>query len=147
MRGVVAFAALTDPLVEAVTAVLEGRGYQVVCTFDLQSALGHHVEHCPCPHHGSEECPCQYVVLLAYPQTTNSGRAPHVLIAHGYGQVTQVGLQDDSSLTEEEHFALTSALIDAAVLLSPQEAPPEILGSASGGQSHLCQWSSGTDVD
>jgi hypothetical protein len=129
---VVAFAALTNPAIEAVTAVLKGRGYQVVRTFDLQSALGHYVEDCPCPHHGTEDCTCQYVVLLAYPQAASAATAPRVLIAHSYGHMTQVGLQDDGSLADEERFALTSALVEAAMSLSPDQPIPEIWAGASG---------------
>jgi hypothetical protein len=119
MRGIVTFAGLTDPAIEAITTVLQRRGYRVVRSFDLQSALSYQVEHCPCPHHGTDECTCQYVVLLAYPPETNGGRTPHVLTAHGYGQETQVALHRDDTTDEDERFAIVSALIEAAMLLAP----------------------------
>jgi uncharacterized protein (DUF302 family) len=106
-------------IIGAITTVLQRRGYQVVRSFDLQSALSSHVEHCPCPHHGSEECTCQYVVLLAYPPTTYLQMPPRVLTVHSYEQVTQVALQYDETLDEDERFALISALVEAAMLLSP----------------------------
>lgn len=51
---------------------------RVVQTFDLSTArqaLGE----CPCPHHGTEQCDCQMVVLLIYA----SGAEPATLILHG----------------------------------------------------------------
>jgi hypothetical protein len=121
MNKAVTFAGLPNLAVGAVTTVLERRGYRVMRSFDLQSALGYHVEHCPCPYHGTEECTCQYVVLLAYPQASNEWVPPRVLTAHSYGQQTQVALQHDSSMDEEERFALISALVEAAMLLSPAQ--------------------------
>lgn len=51
---------------------------RVVQTFDLttaRQALGG----CPCPHHGTEQCDCQMVVLLIYA----NGVEPATLILHG----------------------------------------------------------------
>jgi hypothetical protein len=119
MRETLTFAGLANLAIGAITAVLERRGYEVIRSFDLQSALSTQVEHCPCPHHGTEACTCQYVVLLAYPQTTNVPVPPRVLTVHNYGQLTQVALQHDETLDEDERFALISALVEAALLLSP----------------------------
>lgn len=44
---------------------LQHQGLHVVTTFDFQLARAPHVE-CSCPHHGTENCNCQYVVLLVY---------------------------------------------------------------------------------
>jgi hypothetical protein len=117
----VTFAGLTETVVVAITTVLERRGYRVMRSFDLQSALRSHVEHCPCPHHGTEKCTCQYTVLLAYPLAEKGGAPPKVLMAHSYGHMTQVSLRQDSTMGEKERFALISALIEAALLLSPNE--------------------------
>jgi hypothetical protein len=121
MKGTVTFAGLTGPAVDAITTVLQRRGYRVIRSFDLQSALSHQVDQCPCPHHGTDQCTCQYVVLLAYPPATNGGRAPHVLTAHGEGGTTRVALQHDGSTDVDVQFALVSALVEAALLLSPGE--------------------------
>ena len=51
---------------------------RVVQTFDLNTAR-HSLEDCPCPHHGTEQCDCQLVVLLLY---ANSAE-PVTLILHG----------------------------------------------------------------
>lgn len=44
---------------------LQCQGLHVVTTFDFQLARAPHVE-CSCPYHGTENCNCQYVVLLVY---------------------------------------------------------------------------------
>ena len=51
---------------------------RVVQTFDLHSAR-HVLEDCPCPHHGTDQCDCQMVVLLVYA----SAAEPATLILHG----------------------------------------------------------------
>jgi len=52
--------------------------FRSVQTFDLDEARTGS-NHCTCPHHGSEECDCQMIVLLVY--GTASG--PVTLILHG----------------------------------------------------------------
>jgi hypothetical protein len=121
MGRTVTFSGLTETAVRAITIVLKRRGYRVVRSFDLQSALNYHVEHCPCPHHGTEKCTCQYVVLLAYPAKAQGWVPPRVFTAHSYDNLTQVALQQDNTLDEEERFALVSAIVEAALLLSPDE--------------------------
>lgn len=54
-------------------------GFQVTLTFDLQEARHAHAE-CSCPHHGTEQCDCQLVVLLVY----GHGPKPATLVAHGH---------------------------------------------------------------
>ncbi len=51
---------------------------RVVQTFDLTTAR-HTLGDCPCPHHGTEQCDCQMVVLLVYA----NGAEPATLILHG----------------------------------------------------------------
>ena len=51
---------------------------RVVQTFDLKTAR-HALEDCPCPHHGTEQCDCQMVVLLVYANAAE----PATLILHG----------------------------------------------------------------
>lgn len=51
---------------------------RVVQTFDLHSAR-HALEDCPCPHHGTDQCDCQMVVLLVYANAAE----PATLILHG----------------------------------------------------------------
>lgn len=57
---------------------LAGAGLRTVRTFDLQDARAGSL-HCSCPHHGTEQCDCQMVVLLVY----GTGKEPETLILHG----------------------------------------------------------------
>ncbi len=56
-----------EDAVAAVKAALEQRGFRVVRSFDLSSALDPDDSACSCPHHGTERCTCRYTVLLVYP--------------------------------------------------------------------------------
>ena len=62
---------------------------QVVRSFDLRSARMAHAE-CTCPHHGTAQCTCQFVVLLVYGQ----GGAPMSLVVHGHDGKTWLSLVD-----------------------------------------------------
>lgn len=57
---------------------LSAANLRVMQTFDLHSAR-HALDDCPCPHHGTEQCDCQMVVLLVY----GDGTEPATLILHG----------------------------------------------------------------
>lgn len=53
-------------------------GLRSVQTFDLHAARA--ASHsCECPHHGTDQCDCQMVVLLVYRSTSE----PATLILHG----------------------------------------------------------------
>ncbi len=64
-------------------------GLRALQTFDLQDARLS-LEECPCPHHGTEDCDCQMVIVLVY------GRAaePATLFLHGYDGQTWISLAD-----------------------------------------------------
>jgi len=134
MGQTVTFERLSDEVIEAVTATLSQCGYRVVRSFDLQSGRANHIEDCPCPHHGTAHCTCQYVVLLVYP-LTRAGRPkaaglanpPRVLTAHTYEQTTRVTFHRDASVRESEASALVSALVEAAMLLAPGAPAPACL--------------------
>lgn len=53
-------------------------GFRVVQTFDLRDARLAHPD-CPCPHHGTEACTCQMVVLLVYRKRGE----PVTVVIHG----------------------------------------------------------------
>ena len=57
--------ATCEQTVSALTATLALHGYRIERSFDLRNALDNHGG-CPCPHHGTIYCTCQYVVLLIY---------------------------------------------------------------------------------
>ncbi len=60
------------------TQALEAVGLRVYISFDLRNALAAMPE-CGCPHHGTDQCTCQYAVLLVY---GNSPSPAHVVV-HG----------------------------------------------------------------
>ena len=66
---------------------LTSADFRVVPTFDLQVARNAHPD-CPCPHHGTDECSCQLVVLLVYGKQTD----PATLIIHGHDDKTWISL-------------------------------------------------------
>ena len=83
-------------------------GLQVEQTFDLQVARSSHVG-CPCPHHGTDQCNCQMVVLLV---RSESGE-PLTLILHGNDGQTNLSIADlsgkrvNSNLDSTVRMALT----------------------------------------
>jgi hypothetical protein len=62
-------------------------GIRLERSFDLRTAL-HDQPACPCPHHGTAQCTCQYVVLLAYEEAASA--PPAVLTVHECDGITRV---------------------------------------------------------
>jgi copper chaperone CopZ len=84
---------INSPLEQArqiVEKALEEHGYRAVRSFDLQEAAAAH-GFCPCPHHGTDACTCQYMMLMAYP-CPESEAAPFTIAVHGRGQRAWVSL-------------------------------------------------------
>jgi hypothetical protein len=61
-----------------VRQALTQAGLRVVPTFDLQIARLAHPD-CACPHHGTDACSCQLVILLVY----GKQESPATLVLHG----------------------------------------------------------------
>lgn len=81
-------------------------GLQVVQTFNLNTArLDHSL--CSCPHHGTEQCDCQMVVLLVF----GNGFPPASVVAHGHDGQTWFMLVD--SPQQRIHTGLEAAIQDA----------------------------------
>ncbi|HUV26627.1 MAG TPA: hypothetical protein VMW34_04605 [Anaerolineales bacterium] len=78
-----------DEAVDWVRRQLINIHLNVVRTFDLQIARHAH-DSCPCPHHGTEQCDCQMVVLLVY----GNDRHPVSIVAHGYNCQTWFSMVD-----------------------------------------------------
>jgi hypothetical protein len=57
---------------------LKQHGLQSLKTFDLHASHIGYAD-CPCPHHGTEQCNCQMVVLLVY----QGNQPPASLVLHG----------------------------------------------------------------
>lgn len=80
-----------DVAVQAVRTILARQGLAVVPSFDLRSALASHAD-CPCPHHGTADCDCQFIVLLVYGQA----ETPVVMTIHGRDSQTEMKIVQDA---------------------------------------------------
>lgn len=69
---------------------LSEAGLRAMQTFDLQTAR-HGMEDCTCPHHGTEACDCQMVVLLVYGKENE----PVTLVLHGNNGKTWLSLAEN----------------------------------------------------
>ncbi len=78
-----------DDAVDWIIRQFSAVGLHVVRTFDLQVARQMSIE-CPCPHHGTDQCDCQLVVLLVY----KPGYSPISVVAHGYDGQTWFSVVD-----------------------------------------------------
>ena len=92
------------------TQTLAKRGLRVVRSFDLRSALATHAG-CECPHHGSEQCTCQFLVLLIY----GPAGAPVVVSAHSRDGQAEVQIVQDANAYPDARLAeqVMSSLIEA----------------------------------
>lgn len=72
-----------------ITHVINSSDLQVQRTFDLQLARAGHAS-CPCPHHGTDQCDCQMVILLIYGGILQ----PVSIVAHGYNGQTWISVVD-----------------------------------------------------
>jgi hypothetical protein len=66
---------------------LHEAGLRSVQTFDLHTARAA-LHDCDCPHHGTDQCDCQMVVLLVYGKTEE----PATLILHGNDGTTWLSI-------------------------------------------------------
>lgn len=111
-----------DIAVQAVWTILTRRGFQVVRSFDLRSALAAHAD-CPCPHHGTAHCNCQFIVLLIY----STGEIPVVVTLHGRDEQTEMKIVPeantlaDPDLVEQVIASLTEAALTLSAVLSETE--------------------------
>jgi len=69
---------------------LSSTGLRVIQTFDLRLTTSLRLGDCSCPHHGTEQCDCQMVVLLVY----GSAPEPATLVLHGNDGQTWLSLVD-----------------------------------------------------
>ena len=89
-----------------VTEALVDAGFQVVQSFDLQLARAMH-NACNCPHHGTDQCNCQYAVFLVY----QNNSSPITLVAHGRDGKTEITLIE--SPEQRPTLALTQQIQSA----------------------------------
>jgi hypothetical protein len=77
-------------VVDQLTNVFKESGLQVIQSFDLQTAISAY-SGCHCPHHGSEKCDCQMIMLILYREEDE----PIRLVAHGKDGTTHLGVIDN----------------------------------------------------
>ena len=88
-----------DQVLAWVNGQLTSAGFRVVQTFDLQVARLAHPD-CPCPHHGTNDCNCQMVVLLVY----GKGDDPATLVIHGQDGRSWVSLAGPVGKRTNQHL-------------------------------------------
>ncbi|MBP1692226.1 MAG: hypothetical protein H6Q37_109 [Chloroflexi bacterium] len=78
-----------DQAIEWLSKRVTIAGLHIVRTFDLQTARSAHPL-CTCPHHGTDQCDCQMVVLLVY----GFERQPVSIVVHGHDGQTWFSVVD-----------------------------------------------------
>ena len=108
-----------DDAVKTITEALSGHGFYVLRSFDLRSALTAVTVGCECPHHGTEKCDCQFVVLLIY----GDAAEPITLTTHSHNNQTRVQIVRDATMKPDPHFVenVMSVLLEKSptLLISP----------------------------
>lgn len=109
-----------DLVLARVNGQLTNAGFRVVQTFDLQVARLAHPD-CPCPHHGTNDCNCQMVVLLIY----RNQDEPATLVIHGQDGKSWVSVAGPVGKRANQHLeaAIRRALIPQ---LSSVASPIEV---------------------
>jgi hypothetical protein len=106
-----------DVAVDWLTQQARQVGLSVLRTFDLQIAR-HAQTSCPYPHHGTDQCDCQLVVLLVY----QDHREPLAIVAHGHDGQTWFSVVDTPQQRADPHLeaALHRILISTSLPLTGQ---------------------------
>ncbi len=81
---------------------LSRKGLRVLRTFDLHDVRLAH-EECACPHHGTDHCDCQMVVLLIY----GKSEEPVTLILHGNDGQTWLSIVNNSVKQADQSVRLS----------------------------------------
>ncbi len=110
-----------DQVLDWVNQQLTSAGLRAVQTFDLQVARLAHPD-CPCPHHGTNDCNCQMVVLLIYRKQDD----PATLVIHGQDGRSWVSLAGPVGKRTNQHL---EASIRRA-LISQLSSMPSSIGVA-----------------
>jgi hypothetical protein len=118
-----------DESVAAIRRELGRAGFRVEQSFDLRSALTL-VPNCPCPHHGTARCDCQYTVLLIYGQALT----PASLIVHGHDHQCWIALADDPNGRDAKGLAtdILHTLAVAHLITTDQAGEAALQAAASG---------------
>lgn len=118
MSTLLPFLAL-DQNCEQVQAWVSGKlisaGFRVMRTFDLHLARLAHPD-CPCPHHGTDQCNCQMVILLVY----GKQQEPATLVIHGQDGRTWLSLA--TPVETRSYQRLDSSVRNALIPRVPEVA-------------------------
>ena len=90
-----------DETAECLKIQLPQSGLRVLQTFDLQD-VRFDLGGCACPHHGTQECDCDMVVLLVY----GTEPEPITLVLHGSDGQTQVAFANENHQKAKDTFVL-----------------------------------------
>ena len=93
--------------VQALTQALQAKGLRVYRSFDLRSALAV-MPDCGCPHHGTDQCSCQYAVLLVY----GDAPSPAQVVAHGCDGKTSLSVPGANSLPTNLYGRILDIMAD-----------------------------------
>ncbi len=93
---------------------LSRAGFIPLRTFDLKTARAGQAA-CSCPHHGTEQCDCQMLVLLVYGPNSQ----PLSLVVHGHGEITWI-----YAVNTPQQRADARLLSLIAQELTPLDPPP-----------------------
>ena len=75
--------------VENVSQALGARAFRVMRSFDFKEAAAAH-PHCVCPYHETENCTCQYLMLIAHSDQVDRGTL--LIAVHSHQDKTFVSL-------------------------------------------------------
>jgi hypothetical protein len=97
-----------DDAIDWVARQMSNAGLQVVRTFDLHVAR-HALASCTCPHHGTDQCDCQMVVLLVYGSGGHKPleHQPVSMVAHGHNGHTWFSVVDTPQQRADPHLEAT----------------------------------------
>ena len=104
-----------DEAVQTFVERMEQTGLHVMRTFDLHQTRMAETA-CSCPHHGTQQCDCQMVVLMVYGKSAQ----PVSLMAHGHNGQTMFSLV--------EFLGPTNTRLEAQIsnIFAPTEADPAV---------------------
>ena len=114
---------------QAAQLVVDGlsqRGFHVVRSFDLNVATN---GLCDCPHHGTEKCTCQYVVLLVYGATG----APAVVTPNSRDEQSHLEIVSDANAPSDPSLVdhVLTALVEAGGTYAGAPCHPSSPGGGS----------------
>jgi len=105
-----------DDAVKTISEALGAHGFYILRSFDLRSALTAVTVGCECPHHGTEKCDCQFVVLLIYGEAAE----PITLTTHSHNHQTRIQIVRDATMNPDPCFVekVMAVLLEASPSLS-----------------------------